>query len=161
MAARRSKLPKRQGNAGGELAQGANVTASRGPQENEPGQSPVEHRSNSAHAGRPKGSRNKLGEHFIAALCADFEAHGSDAIGRVRDEDPAVYVRIVAQIAPQAVLVENARLDELTDDELAAYLFAVREALGAREAAFGGADAQARGEPAQPLPPLSEAEAVS
>jgi hypothetical protein len=133
MAARRSKLPKRQDNAGGDRAQGADATASPGPQEGKPGQSRVEHRSTFAHAGRPKGSRNKLGEHFIAALCADFEAHGSDAIERVRDEDPAVYVRIVAQIVPQTMLVENARLDELTDDELAAYLFAVREALAARE----------------------------
>jgi hypothetical protein len=160
MAARRTKVSKSADKANGDGAQQAVGAAAPVPQNVIPEQ-PVAHRFKAGNPGRPKGSRNKLGEHFIAALCADFEAHGDDAIGRVREEDPAVYVRIVAQIVPQAVLVENARLDELTDDELAAYLFAVREALGAREAAFGGADAQARGEPAQPLPPLSEAEAVS
>ena len=82
---------------------------------------------------RPKGSRNKLGEHFIAAVCTDFERHGESVIQRVRDEDPAVYLRIVAQTVPQTVLVHDAKLDDLSDDDLAAYLLAVREALATRD----------------------------
>jgi hypothetical protein len=111
--------------------------------------------------GRPKGSRNKLGEHFIAALCADFERHGVDVITRVREDDPAVYLRVIAQVVPQTVLMQDAKLDELSDDELAAYLFAVREALGGREGASGGAGAAGGDEPAEPLSPVSEAEGVS
>jgi hypothetical protein len=111
--------------------------------------------------GRPKGSRNKLGEHFIAALCADFEAHGVDVITRVREDDPAVYLRVIAQVVPQTVLMQDAKLDDLSDDELAAYLFAVREALGGREGAESGAGAAGGDEPAEPLSPVSEAEGVS
>jgi hypothetical protein len=125
------------------------------------GNPPVEHRFKPGNPGRPKGSRNKLGEHFIAALCADFEEHGASVIERVREDDPAVYLRVVAQIVPQTVLVSDARLDDLTDDELAVYLAAVREALRVREGAFGGADAPAEREPAERLPALPEAEAVS
>lgn len=110
---------------------------------------------------RPKGSRNKLGEYFIAALCADFEAYGVDAITRVRDDDPAVYLRLVAQIVPQTVLVQDAKLGELSDDELAAYLFAVREALRVREGADVGASAAGGCEQAEPLPAISEAKGVS
>jgi len=105
------------------------------------GRPPVEHQFKPGNPGRPKGSRNKLGEHLIAALCADFAEHGVGVIERVREDDPAVYLRIVAQIVPQTVLVSDARLDDLSDDELAAYLLAVREALLVRGDANGGASA--------------------
>jgi hypothetical protein len=125
------------------------------------GHPPLAHRFHAGNPGRPKGLRNKLGEHFIAALSADFEVHGDDVIRRVRDEDPAVYLRVIAQIVPQTVLLHEARLDDLSDDELAAYLLAVREALGVREGAFGRADAPDEREQAEPVPALPEAEGVS
>ncbi len=34
-------------------------------------------------AGRTPGSRNRLSETFIAALCDDFEEHGAEAIAEV------------------------------------------------------------------------------
>jgi hypothetical protein len=52
----------------------------------------------------------------------------------VRKKDPAVYLRIIARVVPQTVLLQHENgLNELTDDELAAYLRAVREALSARD----------------------------
>jgi hypothetical protein len=99
-----------------------------------PRRPPVEHQFKPGNPGRPKGSRNKLGEHFIAALCADFEKHGVKVIEKVRKKDPAVYLRIIARVVPQTVLLQHENgLNELTDDELAAYLMAVREALSARD----------------------------
>ena len=95
---------------------------------------PIEHQFKPGNPGRPKGSRNKLGERFIAAMCADFEEHGASVIERVREEDPAVYLRVVAGLVPAHVLVHEARLDELSDEELATYLIAVRQALGLRDA---------------------------
>jgi hypothetical protein len=92
----------------------------------------------SSRVGRPKGSRNRLGEHFIATLCADFEAHGADVVARLREDDPAVYLRVVAQIVPQTVLMQEAKLDDLSDDELAAYLAAVRQALRIRDVSSDG-----------------------
>lgn len=51
-------------------------------------------------AGRPKGSRNKLGEEFIRALYEDFTAHGIDVIRTVREEKPDVYLKVVASLMP-------------------------------------------------------------
>lgn len=67
-------------------------------------------------AGRPKGSRNKLGEEFISALQADFEEHGQTAIESARAESPLGYVRVIASILPKEVKVTTAQ--ELTDEQL-------------------------------------------
>jgi hypothetical protein len=69
-------------------------------------------------AGRPKGSRNKLGEVFLAALAEDFEAHGADAIARVREESPAAYLKLVARLLPQDVNLNVNELRQLSDQEL-------------------------------------------
>src|SRR5262245_45976397 len=69
-------------------------------------------------AGRPKGSRNKLSEDFVAALYQDFQEHGSAAIAACRAEKPDVYVRIIAGILPKDVNLKVQSLDELTDEQL-------------------------------------------
>ena len=51
--------------------------------------------------GRPKGARNKLGEEFLTQLCDDFEVHGAAVIERVRQEDPATYIRVIASLIPK------------------------------------------------------------
>lgn len=100
------------------------------------GRPPVAHQFKPGNPGRPKGSRNKLGEHFIAALCADFEAHGARVIARVREEEPGVYLRVIARVVPPSMMaLHESVVSELSDEELAAYLAAVREALTARAAA--------------------------
>ena len=76
-------------------------------------------------AGRPKGSRNKLGEKFLAALCNDFSEHGVAAIKRVREENPSAYVKICASIIPKHMQVEVNDLSLLSDEELDARLAAV------------------------------------
>jgi hypothetical protein len=70
-------------------------------------------------AGRPKGSRNKLGEEFIAALYADFMANGEAAIERVRLEKPDQYLRVIAAIVPKELAISANPLDDATDSELA------------------------------------------
>ena len=47
------------------------------------GKPPVEHQFEPGQGGRPRGSRNKLGEDFINALADDFAKHGAVAIERV------------------------------------------------------------------------------
>ncbi len=68
--------------------------------------------------GRPKGSRNKLGEAFVADMLADWEEHGAKTIQKVREERPADYVKVVASILPKDVNVNVRPLEELTDDQL-------------------------------------------
>src|SRR6185295_5269724 len=48
-------------------------------------------------AGRPKGSRNKLGEEFVAALHDSFLVHGKETIEKVREDKPDVYLKVIAQ----------------------------------------------------------------
>lgn len=53
--------------------------------------------------GRPPGSRQKLSQQFIDALCEDFDAHGVSAIQRMRRFKPEAYVRVVADLVPKNV----------------------------------------------------------
>jgi hypothetical protein len=69
-------------------------------------------------AGRPKGSRNRLSEDFVAALYDDFQDHGSAAIAACRVEKPDVYVRVIASILPKDMNIRVQHLDDLTDDQL-------------------------------------------
>ena len=46
--------------------------------------------------GRPPGSRNLLGEKFLADLYKDWCGHGVEVLRTVRDEDPVAYAKIVA-----------------------------------------------------------------
>lgn len=67
-------------------------------------------------AGKPKGSRNKLGEDFIAALHEDFQEHGVAAIAAVRADKPDAYLKVIASILPRELKVTTE--NDLTDDQL-------------------------------------------
>jgi hypothetical protein len=56
--------------------------------------------------GRPKGSRNKLGEKFIADAYADWCKHGAAALEKMRVNDPSGYVRVIAGILPDKLEVD-------------------------------------------------------
>lgn len=78
-------------------------------------------------AGRPKGSRTKLGEEFVAAMQADFHQHGADVIEKVRVERPDAYLKVLASILPKELNVNYNQMDDLSDDDLAALLDSVRQ----------------------------------
>lgn len=67
--------------------------------------------NNANPAGRPKGSRNKLSESFIARMHADFEQHGDTVIEAVRTESPGEYLRIIASIVPKQFGIEEGTQD--------------------------------------------------
>jgi hypothetical protein len=70
-------------------------------------------------AGRPKGSRNKLSEAFVADLYLDWNQNGVAAIARVRQERPWDYVRIVASLVPKQLdVAQSESLDDISDQEL-------------------------------------------
>jgi len=68
--------------------------------------------------GRPKGSRNQLGEAFVADLYADWQANGAETIARVREERPQDYLKVVASILPKDVNLNVSRFDHMTSAEL-------------------------------------------
>ena len=69
-------------------------------------------------AGRPKGSRNKLAEDFIADLHESWQTHGKTAIERCDAEKPDVYLKVVAGLLPKDVNLKVSNLDDLTDEQL-------------------------------------------
>jgi hypothetical protein len=68
--------------------------------------------------GRPKGSRNALGEAFLEAMHEDFKAHGAAAIVEVRETKPDQYLKVIASILPKDLNVNINNMDALSDDEL-------------------------------------------
>lgn len=97
--------------------------------------------------GRPRGARSKLGEQFVAALQADFEAHGQEVIEKVRTERPQDYLKVLASILPKELNVNTNALGEMSDDELAGTLITLRDLAATLDLAIAGAgEAPPRGQ---------------
>jgi len=94
-------------------------------------------------AGRPKGSRNKLGEAFISAMHDDFVQHGAAVIETVRIEKPDQYLKVVASILPKELNIKTDAFDGISDEQLAALVVAARAALGLPEGSGSEATATA------------------
>jgi hypothetical protein len=87
-------------------------------------------------AGRPRGSRNALSEEVICALLRDFRQHGQKAVARVRQTQPAAYLKILALLVPREHKVQHSNpLKELTDEQLVAMVEYLETSL---EAQAGG-----------------------
>lgn len=95
--------------------------------------------------GRPKGSRNKLGEAFIADMLADWEEHGEAVIATVRAEKPDQYLKVVASILPKELNVKVSELDELSDDEIDRQLKSIAATLARAGFGFGEGEGEAPG----------------
>lgn len=79
--------------------------------------------------GRPKGSRNKLGEAFIQDMYEAWQGAGPDVIARVIKDDPATFLRSMVAILPKEVEVNVNKYDAMTDEQLRAqFLAALRDA---------------------------------
>lgn len=103
---------------------------------------------NSGNGGRPKGSRNKLGEAFLADFLEDWEENGKQAIKTMRKERPHEYVKVAASILPKELNVKVSEFEELTDDQLDKRITALADALrleiGVGQAAAGEEQAPSR-----------------
>jgi hypothetical protein len=84
--------------------------------------------------GRPKGSRNKLGEAFIADMYDAWSRRGMEAIEKTIDEKPDAFIRSVGAILPQQMEIKTME-GELSDEQLDALSAAVDAALAIRAAA--------------------------
>lgn len=103
---------------------------------------------NNGGPGRPKGSRAKLGEAFLAALHDDFDEHGVAVIAKVREEKPDQYMKVVASLLPKEFKIET--VSELTDEQLDAR---IRQLAGIFE--IGVADAASGGQASEGSPSLN------
>jgi len=72
-------------------------------------------------AGGPVGSRHRqqLNGEFIAALLRDFRHGGPAAIAKVRKNQPAAYLKILALLVPREMQIEHTnRIKQMTDEEI-------------------------------------------
>jgi hypothetical protein len=84
-------------------------------------------------AGRPRGSRNALSEEVICALLRDFRQHGQKAVARVRQTQPAAYLKILALLVPREHKVQHSNpLKELTDEQLETLIEYIETSLAAQ-----------------------------
>jgi hypothetical protein len=67
---------------------------------------------NNGGPGRPRGSRNKLGEEFCLAIYEDWREHGPAVIEAVRIERPWDYLKVVAALVPRQIDLQSS--DEFT-----------------------------------------------
>lgn len=102
--------------------------------------------------GRPKGSKNKLAEDFVAALQADFAEHGVTAIQATRSDEPATYLKIIASLLPKDVNITVNDFDGMTDDQLVERIRSLRSALLATIADRAGEAGDGTGPAAQDEP---------
>src|SRR5262249_6956325 len=84
-------------------------------------------------AGRERGSRNRLSEEVICPLLPDFRQHGQNAVARVRQTQPAAYLKILALLVPCEHKVEHRNLiKELSDEQLEAMIEYIETSLAAQ-----------------------------
>ena len=65
--------------------------------------------------GRKKGSRNRLTETFIAAIETDFADYGPEALAKLRVDDPAAFLRIVASLVPRDLILKREQFPDYSD----------------------------------------------
>ena len=80
-----------------------------------------------------RGSRNKLSEEVICALLRDFRQHGQKAVARVRQTQPAAYLKICALLVPREMKLEHTNpLKSLSDEELESVIAALKAMIAAQ-----------------------------
>jgi hypothetical protein len=83
---------------------------------------------NSGNGGRGLGSRNKLGEAFVADLHDAWLTHGKDVIERVVRDDPAQFLKTISHVLPkqlEAEITTNVNLFARVENVNTAYKLAL------------------------------------
>jgi hypothetical protein len=78
-------------------------------------------------------TRRSFNKDFLLALAADFKKHGAAAIEKVREQQPAAYMKICALLVPREMKVERSGgLKAMSDEQLDAAIEALQSMLEAR-----------------------------
>ena len=92
-------------------------------------------------AGRPKGSRNKLAEDFLADAYQKWKQHGDQALDAMATSEPAKFCQMVASLLPKEMHIKDAALEDMSTDEIRdalARIATIRTFVGSYAAADGG-----------------------
>jgi hypothetical protein len=105
------------------------------------------------YSGNPGGSleatRRSFNKDFLLALATDFKQHGASAIAKVRQQQPAAYMKICALLVPRELQVEHKTgVKGMSDQQLEDGIAAVRAMLAARADGANAKVVEAVAEPA-------------
>jgi Family of unknown function (DUF5681) len=91
-------------------------------------------------AGRPKGSRNKLAEDFLADAYQQWQHHGPKALETMATSEPAKFCQMVASLLPKEMHIKDSALEDMSTDEIRdalARIATIRTFIGSYAAADG------------------------
>jgi hypothetical protein len=77
--------------------------------------------------GVAKGTAQQLTTRLLDTLCADFAAHGADAIRSCREEQPQGYLRLIVGLLPKDIDFNDNPLKDIPDDEIITLIERFRE----------------------------------
>ena len=91
-------------------------------------------------AGRPKGSRNKLAEDFLADAYQQWQQHGPKALDTMATSEPAKFCQMIASLLPREMHIKESALEDMSADDIRDALTrvaAIRDLIGSYAAADG------------------------
>lgn len=108
----------------------------------------TDHHFKPGNPGKPPGSKHRLSEAFVHALCEDFTANGATVVAAVRQNDPSTYLRVIAMIIPKEVEVKKSPVEAMRDAELNSAIDYLRTVIAGSAAGIGvGEEPEAVGKP--------------
>src|SRR5262249_44002363 len=101
--------------------------------------------------GRARGVRNKIAHAFLTDLLEEWSAGGREALRIARIEDPVRFSAMVASLLPKEMSIEVGPLQEISDDQLTAYLEHAERELEHRRRSIEGREDEKTGRGPAPL----------
>jgi hypothetical protein len=106
--------------------------------------------------GNAQRSRHIFNKAFLEALAADFRKGGPEAIAKVRQQQPAAYMKICALLVPREMKVEHsAAVKAMSDEQLEQGIEAIAAMLAAKDAGANAKVIEGKVEPV-PGPPKAQ-----
>ena len=108
-------------------------------------------------SGNPGGSleatRRSFNRDFLLALAADFKKHGAAAIEKVREQQPAAYMKICALLVPREMKLEHSGgVKAMTDEQIEDAIAAIKAWMAAQKAGEGAKVIEGEAEVVPSLP---------
>jgi len=109
------------------------------------------------HPGNPGGSleatRRSFNRDFLLALAADFKKHGAAAIEKVREQQPAAYMKICALLVPREMKLEHSGgVKAMTDERIEGAIAAIEAWMAEQKAGEGAKVIEGEAEVVPSLP---------
>jgi cytochrome c553 len=98
-------------------------------------------------------TRRSFNKDFLLALAADFKKHGAAAIEKVREQQPAAYMKICALLVPREMKLEHSGgVKAMTDEQIEDAIAAIKAWMAAQKAGEGAKVIEGEAEVVPSLP---------